>query len=65
MRPVPSPTITKYGKPYLDLHCSEVDGLCQWVYDMRESGIDPGDDKVELVDISIIFLHSYVFLHLP
>ena len=35
-RPVPSPTITKYGKPYLTLDSSGVDELCQWVYDTRE-----------------------------
>ena len=51
-RPVPSPTITKYGKSYLHLHNHEIDELCQWIYDTRETGLHPADDKMELVHTS-------------
>ena len=50
-RPVPSPMITKYGKSYLHLHNHEIDELCQWIYDTRETGLDPAD-KIELVHTS-------------
>ena len=51
-RPVPSPMITKYGKSYLHLHNHEIDELCQWIYDTRETGLDPADNKIELVHTS-------------
>ena len=57
-RLVPSPMIKKYGKPYLNLHSYEVDELCQWVYNTRESGLNLGD---ELVNTSK-FLESFVYI---
>ena len=45
-RPVPSPTVHMYGKSYLNLHTSEVDDLCKWVYDQREKGLGIGDDEM-------------------
>ena len=62
-RPVPSPTIAKYGKSYLHLHNYEIDELCRWVYDMREAGLDPGDDKMQLVHTSrfkCLIVHNHV-----
>ena len=32
-----APYIPMYGKQYLNLYCTEVDELCQWVYDMIEA----------------------------
>ena len=37
MRPSPANPITMFGKQYLQLHYYEVDDLCQWVIDNRES----------------------------
>ena len=67
-RPVPSPTIAKYGKLYLHLHSYEIDKLCQWIYDMRETELDPGRDKMELVHTSrfkclIMLNHLMLLLH--
>ena len=56
-RPLPSPTIAKYGKSYLHLDSYEIDELCQWIYNMRETGLDPGDDKMEFVHISRFKCH--------
>ena len=30
-------TIVQYGNTYLKLHCEEVDDLCRWVYELRDS----------------------------
>ena len=38
-RAVPSSVVTMFGKQYLKLHPSEVDDLCQWVYDARDKGL--------------------------
>ena len=39
-RAVPSSVVTMFGKQYLKLHLSEVDDLCQWVYDARDEGLE-------------------------
>ena len=41
-RAVPSSVVTMFGKQYLKLHPSEIDDLCQWVYDTRDRGLKPG-----------------------
>ena len=35
-REKPSPVIVMFGKNYLQLSCSEVDTLCDWVIETRE-----------------------------
>ena len=37
VRPSAGTTTAMYGKQYLCLNASEVDNLCQWVYDTREA----------------------------
>ena len=50
MKPVPSPINTKFGKSYLSLLASEVDELCQWVYDTRDRGLSLGENTDKTVD---------------
>ena len=51
LRPVPTPAISMYGKAYLVLSSSEIDDLCQWVYDAREQ-------KITLVEESTGTFHK-------
>ena len=30
-------SIVQYGNTYLKLHCEEVDDLCRWVHELRDS----------------------------
>ena len=68
-RPFPSPTIAKYGKSYLHLDSSEIDELCQWIYNMRKTGLDLGENKMEHVHISVgsnasvLYNDAHILLH--
>ena len=63
-RPIPSPTVVKYSKRYLNLRSSEVDELCEWVYDMRELGLNIVEDMMEGVNDSK-FKYWFNFYKLP
>ena len=59
-RAVPSSVITMFRKPYLKLHPSEVDDLCQWVYDARDNGLKP---DVEMNPANHVITGKYGVIH--